>query len=48
MLSNMEAMLVRVIRMRMARGESLENILASYKNLDEETKERVLVYVEYN
>ena len=45
---NMEAMLVRVIRMRMARGESLENILASYRNLDEETKERVLVYVEHN
>ena len=44
----MEAMLVRVIRMRMARGESLENILASYRNLDEETKERVLVYVEHN
>jgi|GEM_PF-2245402 len=48
MLSNMEAMLVRVIRMRIKRGESLGDILASYKNLDEETKERVLVYVEHN
>ena len=48
MLSNIEAMLVRVIRARMTRGEALENILASYKNLDDKTKERVLVYVEHH
>ena len=47
MLSNIESMLVRVIRARMTRGEALENILASYKNLDDKTKERVLVYVEH-
>ena len=48
MLSNIEAMLVRVIRVRMTRGEALENILASYRNLDDKTKERVLVYVEHH
>ena len=48
MLSNIEAMLVRVIRARIIRGEALENILASYRNLDDKTKERVLVYVEHH
>lgn len=48
MLSNIEAMLVRVIRARIIRGEILENILASYRNLDDKTKERVLVYVEHH
>lgn len=48
MLSNIEAMLVRVIRARIIRGETLENILASYRNLDDKTKERVLVYVEHH
>lgn len=48
MLSNALAMLVRVVRMRIARGEAVETILASYKNLDESAKEKILVYVEHN
>lgn len=48
MLSNALAMLVRVVRMRIARGESLDTVLASYKNLDENEKEKILVYVEHN
>lgn len=48
MLSKREAMLVRVILARMARGEATEAVLASYKNLDGETKERIMDYVEHN
>ena len=46
MLSIKEAILLRAILARTARGETVDAVLASYTALDEETKERVLFYVE--
>ena len=46
MLSIKESILLRAILARKTRGEAFDAILASYTALDEETKERVLFYVE--
>lgn len=48
MLSKREAMIVRVVLARVARGEELKKVMDSYRNLDDEAKERIMVYVEHN